>query len=131
MSKQTTKPRILIVEDEHALNEAYQMILGQSGYTVDVAFDGQEALERIEKHEPDLILLDLRMPRVDGIEFLRRVKLLDEHPHVRVIVFSNYDMQKEIDEAYRLGAERYILKAWASPKELLQVVQDALDDHRH
>jgi len=46
---------------------------------------------------------------------------------VRVIVFSNYDMQNEIDEAYGLGADRYILKAWASPKELLRVVKDTLE----
>ncbi|HSW98733.1 MAG TPA: response regulator [Candidatus Saccharimonadales bacterium] len=118
---------ILIVEDERSLNEAYQMILRKSGYTVHVAFDGQEALDVATQVEPDLILLDLRMPRMDGLEFLRHYKLLDEHPKVRVIVFSNYDMQKEIDEAYRLGAERYILKAWASPKELLQVVENTLE----
>jgi two-component system, OmpR family, response regulator VicR len=126
MTRKPAARRILIVEDENALNDAYRMILTKAGYDVATAFDGREALERIHDKEPELILLDLRMPRMDGIEFLRHVKLLDEHPHVRVIVFSNYDMQKEIDEAYRLGAERYILKAWASPKELLQVVQDTL-----
>lgn len=123
----STKQRILIVEDENALNEAYQIILSKAGYTVDTAFDGHEALGKVEEAEPTLILLDLRMPRLDGIGFLRKLKLLEEHPKVRVIVFSNYDMQREIDEAYRLGAERYILKAWASPKELLQVVSDTLD----
>ena len=117
---------ILIVEDERSLNEAYQMILRKSGYTVHIAFDGQEALEVAAQVEPDLILLDLRMPRMDGLEFLRHYKLLDEHPKVRVIVFSNYDMQKEIDEAYRLGADRYFMKALASPKELLQVVEATL-----
>src|SRR6185295_20417289 len=97
-------PIILVVEDEHTLNEAYQMILRKSGYNVRVAFDGKEALEVAAEEEPALILLDLRMPRMDGLDFLRHYKLLDEHPKVRVIVFSNYDMQKEIDEAYRLGA---------------------------
>jgi two-component system, OmpR family, response regulator VicR len=126
MTRNAKARRILIVEDENALNDAYRMILTKAGYDVVTAFDGQEALEKIKEREPELILLDLRMPRMDGIEFLRHVKLLDEHPQVRVIIFSNYDMQKEIDEAYRLGAERYILKAWASPKELLQVVQDTL-----
>ncbi len=117
---------ILIVEDEQSLNEAYQMILTKSGYTVHAAYDGQEALEITAKLEPTLILLDLRMPRMDGIEFLQRYNLKDDHPAVNVIVFSNYDMQKEIDEAYKYGAERYILKAWASPKELLQVVENTL-----
>jgi CheY-like chemotaxis protein len=123
-----TKPSatILIVEDERALNEAYQMILEKSGYKVYTAFDGEEALVVTKKVEPTLILLDLRMPRMDGIAFLEHYNLPKEHPDVKVVVFSNYDMQKEIDEAYRLGAERYILKAWASPKELLQVVENTL-----
>ena len=120
------QPIILIVEDERSLSESYQMILRKSGYEVYAAYDGKEALEAAAKNPPTLILLDLRMPRMDGIEFLEHYNLLDEHPDVKVIVFSNYDMQKEIDEAYRLGAERYILKAWASPKELLQVVENTL-----
>src|SRR5688500_4402510 len=93
------KPTILIVEDEQSLNEAYQMILRKAGYTVQVAFDGQEALEVSDMEEPALILLDLRMPRMDGIGFLRHYNLKQDHPDVKVIVFSNYDMQKEIDEA--------------------------------
>jgi CheY-like chemotaxis protein len=125
-SKIKKKPTILIVEDEQSLNEAYQMILRKAGYTVQVAFDGQEALDLLSMEEPDLILLDLRMPRMDGIEFLRTYNLRQDHPNVKVIVFSNYDMQKEIDEAYNLGADRYFMKALASPKELLQVVENTL-----
>jgi CheY-like chemotaxis protein len=124
--KKLKKATVLIVEDEQSLNEAYQMILRQAGYTVQVAFDGQEALEVAAMEEPALILLDLRMPRMDGIEFLRHYNLREEHPNVKVIVFSNYDMQKEIDEAYSLGADRYFMKALASPKELLQVVDNTL-----
>lgn len=120
------KPTILIVEDEQALNEAYQTILRKAGYDVQVAFDGQEALEIAAMEEPAIILLDLRMPRMDGIEFLRNYNLRKDHPSVKVVVFSNYDMQKEIDEAYSLGADRYFMKALASPKELLQVVDNIL-----
>lgn len=118
--------KILVVEDEQALNEAYEFILSTAGYTVQVAHDGQDALEQTKSFEPDLILLDLRMPRVGGIEFLQQYDLVHDHPTVRVIVFSNLDTQKEIDQAYKLGAQRYILKAWASPKELLSIVSDTL-----
>jgi len=125
MTKRKAKS-ILIVEDEPELAEAYQSLLLQSGYSVTVAHNGKEALEIAETTPPQLILLDLRMPIMDGVEFLQKYNLQEEHPDVKVVVFSNYDMQDEIDDAYRLGADRYVLKAWASPKELLQIVKNTL-----
>lgn len=119
--------KILIVEDEHTLNEAYQMILSQQGHDIYTAYDGEEALEATQTIEPDIILLDLRMPRVGGIEFLKQYNPTEDHPNVKIVIFSNLDMQKEIDEAYKLGAHKYILKAWASPKELVKLVDDLLN----
>lgn len=125
-----TKPQkarsILIVEDETSLNEAYQIILANAGYDILSAFDGKEALKIVSETKPDIILLDLRMPVMDGISFLKEYKPTDKK--TKVIVFSNYDMQKEIEEAYELGAHKYILKAWASPKELLKLVKDTLEE---
>lgn len=120
------KHKILIVEDEHMLSDAYHMLLNQAGYEVAVTYNGREALEKMETFQPELILLDLRMPVMDGVGFLREYQPLVNHPDVKVIVFSNYDMQDEIDEAYRLGADRYVLKAWASPRDILNLVRDAL-----
>lgn len=117
------KKTILIVEDEQALNNAYKMILEAEGYNVLSAFNGSEALEITKETEPDLILLDLRMPEVNGIDFLKEYDPKHKHPKVKIIIFSNLDMQSEIDEAYSLGADRYMLKAWASPKELAKLVK--------
>lgn len=117
---------ILIVEDERNLNEAYQMILGHEGHTIHAAYDGKEALAITENVEPDLILLDLRMPKMGGVDFLKNYDLKKKHPKVKVVIFSNLDTQKEIDEAYGLGAEKYMLKAWASPKELTSLVKSLL-----
>lgn len=117
---------ILIVEDEKNLNEAYQMILANLGHEIIAAYDGTEALDVTEGIEPDLILLDLRMPKMGGVEFLKKYDLKKKHPKVKVVIFSNLDTQHEIDEAYRLGAEKYMLKAWASPKELIQLVSSML-----
>lgn len=118
---------ILIVEDDADLNEAYQLILTSAGYTVLSAYNGREALDILKEKEiePAIIFLDLRMPVMDGIEFLETYDA-PLHPLTTVIVFSNYDAQKEVDEAYALGAERYILKARASPKELLRIVEDVV-----
>ncbi len=118
--------KVLIAEDEKALNQAYEMILKRAGHTVKCAFDGQEALKIAEDFEPDLILLDLRMPSTSGLEFLERYKLPINHPKVKVIVFSNLDMQKEIDTAFALGASKYMLKSWASPDELVTMVEKEL-----
>ncbi len=118
--------RILIVEDEQVLSSAYETLLKQAGYEVEVAYDGKDALTKTDAFEPDLILLDLRMPVMDGVEFLKHYNLPKEHPKVKVILFSNYDMQEEIDEAYRLGADKYVLKAWVSPKELLHMVKSTI-----
>ena len=116
--------RILIVEDDIDLNNAYEMILTASGYTVSTAYNGAEALEVVEKDgDPDIIFLDLRMPVMDGIEFLKRYKA-PTHETTSIIVFSNYDAKKEVDEAYDLGADRYVLKARAAPKELIKIVED-------
>lgn len=122
MSKQT----ILVVEDEQVLNDAYVTILKQEGFKVLSAFDGEEALTVAESNHIDLILLDLRMPKVNGIEFLKAFDLKSQTDPPIVIVFSNLDMQQEIDEAFALGATKYMLKAWASPKELVKLVKDNL-----
>lgn len=127
MTKKTST--ILIVEDDATLNDAYGLLLSKSGYDVKVAANGQEALELAATAQPQLIFLDLRMPVMDGLEFLRRYQP-SNHPGVKIIVFSNYHMQKEVDEAYSLGADRYVLKAWASPKELLRIVSDVLDEQK-
>lgn len=119
--------KILIVEDEKLLNEAYELVLKKEGHSVAAAFNGEEALALFDKNKPDLILLDLRMPKMDGVEFLKQLEAKGKHPDLSVIVFSNYDEQKEIDEAFKHGATRYILKAWSSPKELVKVVHETLN----
>lgn len=126
MTEVNQKKSILIVEDEPELADVYHTLLTQSGYEATIVRNGKDALKLAAEISPDLILLDLRMPIMDGVEFLKEYDLKGKHPGVKVVVFSNYDLQDEIDDAYRLGADRYVLKAWASPKELLQIVKDTI-----
>jgi len=120
--------KILIVEDEKVLNEAYELVLKKEGYAVSCAFNGEEALAYVKKGKFDLILLDLRMPKIDGVEFLKRSDPSKNFPSTKIIVFSNYDDQKEVDDAIKHGATRYILKAWSSPNELVKIVRESLED---
>lgn len=122
------KQQILIVEDELPLSEAYSTILKKEGYGVKAAYDGEGALKQLQSYDPNLILLDLRMPNMNGIEFLRKYKHDKRNNPAKIIVFSNLDTQSDIDEAYGLGAEKYMLKAWASPKELVRFVKETLEE---
>jgi CheY-like chemotaxis protein len=128
MSKDS-QSNILVVEDDQALNDAYKAILSSVGYNVETSFNGQEALDLLAggSFVPDVILLDLRMPVLDGVGFLREYKP-KQHPETTVVVFSNYDSHKDIDEAYELGVDRYVLKARAAPKDLLHLIEGILTE---
>lgn len=113
---------ILVVEDEKTLNNAYRMILQKEGHHVETAFNGEEALEKATANEPDIILLDLLMPKMNGLEFLQAYELNEKHPNTVVVILSNLDMDKEIQQAFKLGAYKYILKAMTSPTQLATMV---------
>jgi two-component system response regulator (stage 0 sporulation protein F) len=116
--------QVLIVEDEQLLNEAYARVLGAANIALLRAYNGKEALDILKNDKPDIILLDLRMPVMDGIEFLKKLQPKDNLPDAKIIVFSNYDDQHEIDEAFSLGAMHYMLKAWATPDELVKLIRE-------
>lgn len=116
--------QVLIVEDEQLLNDAYARVLAAANISLQQAYNGSEALQLLKKQQPDIVLLDLRMPVMSGIEFLRELKPKQNLPNTKIIVFSNYDDQREIDEAFSLGAMHYMLKAWATPDELIKLIRE-------
>lgn len=120
---------ILVVEDDRDLNNAYNVILSNEGYTVETAFDGKQALNKAKNFEPDLILLDLLMPVMGGLEFLQHYDLQNKHRNVKVLIFTNMENSPEVNEAYKLGAHRCIIKSWTAPHNLARVISDALSGH--
>jgi CheY-like chemotaxis protein len=118
--------RILVVEDDHDLNRAYCIILRHEGHEVVEAFDGQEALAKLADFEPELILLDLLMPVMGGLEFLQHWYEPKKHKDVKVLIFTNMENSPEVAEAYKLGAHRCIIKSWTAPHNLARVVKDTL-----
>lgn len=126
--------RILIVEDDKDLNNAYSIILKNEGHEVVEAYDGQEALNKVtpadgsEPFVPDLILLDLLMPIMGGLEFLQHYDLLKTHKNVKVLIFTNMENSPEVNEAYKLGAHRCIIKSWTAPHNLARVINNTLQN---
>ncbi len=120
-------PRILVVEDDHDLNNAYCVILKHAGHEVVAAFDGQEALEKLTNFEPELILLDLLMPVMGGLEFLQQWNTPKrKNKDIKVLIFTNMENSPEVAEAYKLGAHRCIIKSWTAPHNLAMVVSESL-----
>lgn len=127
MASHVPTATVLVVEDDQPLNDAYKIILERAGHDVHTAGNGEEALVILQKVEPDIILLDLRMPVLDGIGFLEEY-IPTNHPDTSIVVFSNYDAHADIDKAYELGVDRYVLKARASAKDLLTLVNGIIEE---
>jgi CheY-like chemotaxis protein len=118
--------KILIVEDETDLRDTYEIILKTEPYEVSSAKNGKLALEMCEHKTFELILLDLMMPIMDGVEFLEHFKPA-EHLNTKVIIISNLSMGVMLDKALKLGAQRSVVKADLSPKQLLSLVRYEVD----
>lgn len=118
---------ILIVEDDKDLNNAYKIILENEGHKVKTVFNGSEALKILEDFEPQLILLDLLMPIMGGLEFLQNYDL-SQHENTKVLIFTNMENSPEVNEAYQLGAHRCIIKSWTAPQNLTHVISEALEN---
>jgi two-component system KDP operon response regulator KdpE len=118
--------KVLVVDDEHAIVRALSAALGARGYRVEVARDGQEALERAATSSPDLIVLDLGLPDVDGIEVLRRIRAWSDVPVVVLTAEGADDVKvTALDE----GADDYVTKPFSTP-ELLARLRVALRHHQ-
>ena len=116
--------RILIVDDEEIVIKSCLRILGGGDYYVEVAHDGREALRKIEENPYDVMILDVVMPNMGGLEVLRRVK--ETHPDMDVIMVTGLSQVDTVMQARKLGARDFISKPF-EPDELKQVVQRALE----
>ncbi len=118
--------KILIAEDERDIRELVSFSLQFGGFTVVQAANGAEAVERAQAEKPDLILMDVRMPRMTGYEACKQMKQMPEIRDIPVVFLSAKGQETEIQTGLEVGAEEYILKPFA-PDELVKQVQTVLD----
>jgi DNA-binding response OmpR family regulator len=121
---------ILIVEDEDFLIRALKDNLVAENYKVDVARNGGEALGKIKKNKPDLILLDILMPGKDGFYVLEKIKNDSELKLIPVIVLSNLEGDKTIKQALEMGADDYFVKSQHPIQEVIEKVKDYLEGRK-
>ena len=110
--------RILLIEDDKFLRRACEVGLKKRGFTVVTAADGEEGLRQARSELPDLILLDMLMPRLSGMEALEELKKNEQTRHIPVVILSNSSLEADMQKARELGAAGYLIKASLSLREL-------------
>lgn len=124
--KDKNMSKILVVEDEAVLQKALADMLGEAEFEVVQAVDGEQAVEMAKSEQPNLILLDLVLPKKHGLEVLQAIKSDDSTKSIPVIVLTNLEDKDDISRALELGARTYLVKANYDMKEVIAKVQEAL-----
>ena len=119
---------ILIVDDDAQLRRSFSKLLSEQGYTVELAATGEQCLERVRQEGVDLVIQDIRLPGMDGLETLRRLRDIDSE--IQVIVMTAYGTMDTAVEATRLGAYDYILKPFDIPT-MFELIEKALETALH
>ncbi|HEX8931580.1 MAG TPA: response regulator [Patescibacteria group bacterium] len=117
---------ILVIEDEKFLANAYRLKLVSEGFTVQIASDGNEAMQKLNSFIPDLIILDLIMPAKDGFAVLADIKADLRFKHIPVLIASNLSQQEDIDKAMQLGASGFIVKSEMSLENVVTKIRSLL-----
>jgi CheY-like chemotaxis protein len=119
--------KILLVEDEEIMVELLQKKLLQSGYEVIVTRNGIEGLDAMKREKPDLVLLDIIMPKMTGFDVLERKNEDKDIADIPVIIISNSGQPVEIDKAKRMGVEDWLIKTEFDPQEVLEKVKKQIN----
>lgn len=121
-----THNKILIVEDEKSIAQAYSDHLTREGYNINLAYDGIEGLAMAKTIMPDLILLDIVMPKMDGISMLRRLKEDPQLDEIPVIILTNLESKESAMEAYKMGSSNYLVKTNYSLDDVTNKIKDVI-----
>lgn len=119
---------ILFVEDESALQKTLGDVLTKEGYAMVSALDGESGFELAKLKKPDLILLDLILPKLNGFEVLKKMKEDNGTKNIPVIVLTNLEGMDDVNKAIELGAKTYLVKAQYTLEEVLEKIKKALGD---
>lgn len=118
--------KILFIEDEEALQKSLTKALEMEGYNVFSAYDGQSGIDIAEKERPDLILLDLILPKIDGFEVLKIIKTSSSTKDIPVIILTNLEQIQSVEKLIEYGPLNYLVKANYSLDEIIEKIKEAL-----
>ena len=117
---------ILLVEDDPFLVEIYTTKFKEAGFSVAVATDGKESLKKMKEKVPDLLLLDIVLPDLNGWEVLGEIKKDDKLNNLKIVILSNLGEKDEVEKGLKLGVKKYLVKARYTPSEVVEEVKKIL-----
>ena len=118
--------KILIVEDDKFVRELIVQKLTEEKFEVSSAKDGEEGVAKVESEKPDLVLLDLILPGIDGFEVISRIRKNPDIESMPIVILSNLGEKNDVDRGIKLGANDYMIKAHFTPKEIVEKVRGIL-----
>ena len=118
--------KILIIEDDFFIRELYERQFEKEGYVIEGAPDGPEGLLKANEIRPDLILLDIMLPKLNGLDLLRTLKSKPETKDIPVILLTNLGQESVIKEGFKIGAEGYLIKSAYTPSQIIEEVKEFL-----
>ncbi len=125
------KKKILIVEDDNFVAEVYLAKLSEMGYETALAQNGEEGMAELKKGKVDLILLDILMPIMNGIEMLEEVKKHEEWKDIPVILLTNIGEKESIQKAREMGVKNYLIKSHFTPAEVIEKVESVFSENNN
>ena len=120
------KKKIMVVEDDVFVMDIYHTKLEQEGFQVIEAANGLEAIKKLEEVIPDVMLLDILMPYMDGLEVLEKIKADDRFKNIPVVLLTNLSQKEEVNKGLKLGANDYLIKSHFTPSEVLDKIKNFL-----
>lgn len=124
------RTKILIIEDDSYISDMYRIKLENSGYEVIIASDGIEGFKALEKQKPNVILLDIVMPKMDGFNVLKMIKNDSNFKNIPVILLTNLGQEENVKRGFELGAVSYIIKAHFTPSEVVEKIKGVLEKNK-
>lgn len=120
--------RILVVEDDRFLRGLLTQKLDNEGFDVSIAADGNEGMEKIAQEKPDVVLLDIILPGIDGFEILKKMQADPELSKIPIMLLTNLGQQEDIERGLRLGAKGYLIKAHFTPSEIVDKIKAVIKE---
>ena len=128
-AKKGQGPHVVLVEDDTFLANIYKTKFEMEGFRVSVAADGEEGVAMIHKENPDIILLDILLPKKDGFVVLEEIKASDATKNIPVVMLTNLGQKDDVEKGLKLGAVDYLIKAHFKPSETVEKVRKVLKEH--